>query len=517
MPPLLKVLIVEDSKASISAILDELERGGYDQVQHTQVETADEMRAALDREDWHLVLANYSMARFSAPEALKLLHATGRELPFIILSDIAGEETAVAAIKAGATDFLVKGRLDHLGTAVERALADAEGRRDRERREADLQHTRKMEALGRLAGGVAHDFNNLLTAILGYGALVLDQVGHHTAAGRDVAQILASAQKASALSRQLLAFSHKQVFTSVPLNLNTVIYDVEPRLRALAGEAVNVVVRLEPALHWVMADPTQLEQVLLNVTANARDAMPEGGMVTIETRNSTSDEKSPARPNGLAGAYAVLRIQDTGVGMPPEIRARMFEPFFTTKEKALGTGLGLSAVYGIARQLGGFIGVESEPGKGTTLEIYLPQTARPSDMAAVKPELTTIPAGLGTVLLVEDDEGVRALIKTMLERHAYRVLDVPSGEAALALLDTRPTPVDLLLSAIVLPGIQGPELAATAVATRPSMKALLISDDVDRLVGAANAFGGGWQLIAKPFSAPALVARIQQVLGQQGV
>jgi len=508
--------MIEDSRAGVTAILDELGRGGYE-VRHAQVETADEMRAALNREDWDVVLANHSMARFSAPEALKVLHTTGRDLPFIVISDISGEETAVAAIKAGAHDFLVTGRLDHLVLSIEREMAEAAARRDRERLEVDLQQTRKMEALGRLAGGVAHDFNNLLTAILGYGALVAEQVGRDTPAARDLEQILASAQKASALSRQLLAFSHKQVFTSVPLNLNTVIYDIEPRLRALAGENVNVIVRLEPALHWVMADATQLEQILLNLTANARDAMPNGGVITIETRNAVSgDNASTAQSDALLGTYAVLSVQDTGIGMPPEIRTQMFEPFFSTKEKGLGTGLGLAAVYGIARQLGGFIQVESEPGTGTRLQIYLPQTARPSE-AIARSAQAAIAAGMGTVLLVEEDEGVRALIKTMLERYAYRVLDTESAESALTLVETTQMPIDLLLSGIVLPGMQGPELAATAIAARPTLKVLLISDDVDRLVGSANAFGGGWQLIAKPFSAPALVARIQQVLGQQAV
>ena len=518
MPTSLKVLIVEDSRASVATVIDELERGGFE-VSHAQVETAEELRAALASDDWNVVLANYSMPRISPPEALKVLRAAGRELPFIILSDISGEETAVAAIRAGAHDFLVKSRLSQLPAAIERALADIQARRDRDRLDADVQQTRKMEALGRLAGGVAHDFNNLLTAILGYGALVLEQVGRDTSTGRDVSQILASAQKASTLSRQLLAFSHNQVFTSVPLNLNTVIYDVEPRLRVLAGEAVTLAVRLEPALHWVLADTAQIEQALFNVIANARDAMPEGGVITIETRNSgTVEDGALVRPNTLAGAYAVLSVHDTGTGMPPEIRARMFEPFFTTKEKGLGTGLGLAAVYGITRQLGGFIRVESEPGKGTTLQIFLPQTPRPSDVAPPKPETAVMASGLGTVLLVEDDDGVRALVKTMLERYAYRVIDVPSGEAALSFLESSPaTPIDLLLSGIVLPGVQGPELATMASAARPSMKVLLISDDVDRLVGVAKTVGGDWPVIAKPFSAPALVARVQQLLGQQAV
>jgi signal transduction histidine kinase len=517
MPTSLKVLIVEDSKAGVTAILDELARGGYEAL-HTQVETADEMRAAIQREAWDVVLANYSMARFSAPEALKVLHASGHDLPFIIISDISGEETAVAAIKAGAHDFLVAGRLEYLVASIEREITEADARRRHERLEAELQQTRKMETLGRLAGGVAHDFNNLLTAILGYGALVAGQLDHNTPAARDVEQIIAAAQKASALSRQLLAFSHKQIFTSVPLNLNTVVYDLEPRLRALAGDAVTLVVQLEPALHWVMADTTQLQQVLLNLTANAREAMPDGGAITIETRNAaSSDDGSPGRSEGPLGAYAVLSVEDTGVGMLPEIRARIFEPFFSTKERGIGTGLGLAAVYGITRQLGGFIRVESEQGRGTRVQIYLPQTARPNEAAASRSSHAAIPAGMGTVLVVEEDEGVRALIKTMLERHAYHVLDAESGESALTLMETIQTPIDLLLSGIALPGMQGPELAAAAIAARPTMKVLLITDDVDRLVGAANAFGGGWQLIAKPFSAPALVARIQQVLGQQAV
>src|SRR5262245_49959896 len=203
----LKVLIVEDSKAGVTAILDELASGGYD-ARHAQVETADEMRAALEQDDWDLVLANYSMARFSAPEALKVLQASGRDLPFIIISDISGEETAVAAINAGAHDFLVAGRLEYLVASIEREVTQPDARRRHERLEAELQQTRRMEALGRLAGGVAHDFNNLLTAILGYGALVAGQLNHNTPAARDVEQIMASAQKASALSRQLLAFSH---------------------------------------------------------------------------------------------------------------------------------------------------------------------------------------------------------------------------------------------------------------------------------------------------------------------
>jgi two-component system cell cycle sensor histidine kinase/response regulator CckA len=511
----LKVLIVEDSRLDAELLLDELARGGYD-VSYERVETAEDMRGALGRLAWDIVLSDYSMPTFSAPEALNLLQTMERDLPFIIISGTIGEETAVAALKAGAHDFLVKGRLARLIPAIERELADVAARRDRARLEEQLQQAQKMEALGRLAGGVAHDFNNMLTAILGYGALLTDQIPFDTPASRDLGQIIAAAERASALTRQLLAFSHKQVFTAVALNLNAVILDVEPMLRRLIGERITVNTRLDTDLHRVMADATQLEQVLLNLSVNARDAMPSGGVITIETRNADlSEDFAVAHGGASAGSHALLIVHDTGIGMTPEIRARIFEPFFTTKEKGLGTGLGLAAVYGITQQLGGFIWVKSEPGHGTTFEIYLPRTERTGDAPAPRTPSGAMPTGTETILLVEDEEAVRALIKTMLERHAYKVLEAPSAEAALALLEQTRASIDLLLTDVVLPGMEGPELAALLTAKRPDVKVLLVSGYADRWVGTSDAFGLGWPLMAKPFSAPALLAQIQQLLGRE--
>ena len=318
------------------------------------------------------------------------------------------------------------------------------------------------------------------------------------------------------MTRQLLAFSHKQVFTAVSLNLNSVILDVEPMLRRLIGERITVNTRLDTDLHRVMADATQLEQVLLNLSVNARDAMPSGGVITIETRNAElSEDFAIAHAGAPAGSHALLIVHDTGIGMTPEIRARIFEPFFTTKEKGLGTGLGLAAVYGITQQLGGFIWVESEPGHGTTFEIDLPRTERMGDAPAPRTPSGAMPTGTETILLVEDEEAVRALIKTMLERHAYKVLEAPSAEAALALLERTRASIDLLLTDVVLPGMEGPELAALLTAERPDVKVLLVSGYADRWVGTSDAFGLGWPLMAKPFSAAALLAHIQQLLGRE--
>jgi two-component system cell cycle sensor histidine kinase/response regulator CckA len=511
----LRVLIVEDAKLDAELLLNELSRGGYD-VSSERVETAEAMRGALGRASWDIVLSDYSLPTFSAPEALSVLQSTGCDLPFIIISGTIGEETAVAALKAGAHDFLVKGRLARLIPAIERELADVAARRDRARLEEQLQQSQKMEALGRLAGGVAHDFNNMLTAILGYGALLKDQIARDTPASRDLGQIIAAAERASSLTRQLLAFSHKQVFTAESLNLNAVITEVEPMLRRLIGERITVTTELGAHLYRVMADATQLEQVLLNLSVNARDAMPNGGVITIETRNADlSEDFAITFAGASAGSHVLLSVHDTGIGMTPEVRARIFEPFFTTKEKGLGTGLGLAAVYGITQQLGGFIWVESEPGHGTTFQIYLPRTDRTGDAPVPRTPSAAMPVGTETILLVEDEDVVRALIRTTLERHAYRVLEAVSAEAALALLERTTCPIDLLLTDVVLPGMDGPELAARVTADRPEVKVLLVSGYADNSVWTADAFGLGWQLMSKPFAAPALVGKIQQLLGQK--
>jgi signal transduction histidine kinase len=266
-----------------------------------------------------------------------------------------------------------------------------------------------MEAVGQLAGGVAHDFNNMLTAILGYSELLTEQIGPDKPIGRDLRAIVTAAERAAALTRQLLAFSRKQVLAMTPLDLTRVVRDVEPMLGRLIGEHITIKTELAIDLDAVMADATQLDQVLMNLAVNARDAMPRGGSLTIATRNAKFDDRyAVSHPGAKVGDYAMLSVSDTGMGMSSEIQARIFEPFFTTKERGRGTGLGLAAVYGIVKQLGGYLAVESEPGQGTTFSIYLPRTDQP---AYVPPEPVAAagPVGVETILLVEDEPGVQVL------------------------------------------------------------------------------------------------------------
>jgi two-component system cell cycle sensor histidine kinase/response regulator CckA len=510
----LRALIVEDSENDMELLIHALERGGY-AVTAERVETADAMAAALGRTPWDIVLSDFSMPEFSGPAALALLKATGHDIPFIMISGTIGEETAVSALKAGAHDFFVKGRLALLVPAIDRELRDVADRRARARLEEQLRQAQKMEAIGQLAGGIAHDFNNMLTAILGYSALIAEQIGPDKPIGQDIREIVAAAERATALTRQLLAYSRKQVLTVAPVNLTTAVRTVEPMLRRLIGEHITVTTALADALHPVLADATQLDQVLMNLCVNARDAMPQGGTLTIETRDAELDiSYTLAHRGSRAGSYALLTVADTGVGMTPEVQARIFEPFFTTKERGRGTGLGLAAVYGIVKQLDGYICVDSAPGRGTAFQVYLPRTERPADrpIAAAAPPVASWP-GRETVLLVEDEESVRQFAKIALQRYGYRVVEAHSAEAALALLDSI-GPVHLLLADVILTGMNGCELARRVTADRPELKVLFMSGYTERTSTINNAMAGGVPLLEKPFTAQALLMNIRQVLGQ---
>ena len=324
-----------------------------------------------------------------------------------------------------------------------------------------LRQAQKMEAIGHLAGGIAHDFNNLLTAILGYSELLTEQIGPDVRTGRDLREIVKAAQRASALTRQLLAFSRRQVLNLTPLDLNQVTTNLGTMLRRLLGNRITIRTELAEPLRPVMGDATQMEQVLLNLVVNARDAMPDGGTLTIETRNVDLGPGSPETPAGAApGAYTLLSVGDTGVGMSRELQERIFEPFFTTKARGRGTGLGLAAVHGIVSQLGGYVRVESEPGYGTVFHVYLPETEHAVQTESVRAPLMSA-AGSETILLVEDEDAVRAFVKTVLERFGYRVLDAPDAETALTVLGAASGRIDLLLTDVILPRMDGPELGAT--------------------------------------------------------
>jgi PAS domain S-box-containing protein len=364
--------------------------------------------------------------------------------------------------------------------------------------EAQLRQAQKMEAVGRLAGGIAHDFNNLLTAISGYSEFLIagqtdDRLRRHAE------EIKKAAGRAAALTGQLLAFSRRQVLQPRVLDLNAVVSDMDMMLRRLIGEDVELVTVLDPELASVKADPTQVEQVIVNLAVNARDAMPQGGSVTVETANVVTD----------AGSYVELRLTDTGTGMTEAERRQLFDPFFTTKEG--GTGLGLATVYGIVEQSGGEIEVETEPGLGSSFRILLPAVE-------TEPERLSAPAdsepatGDETILLIEDEAVVRRLVAEILESHGYSVLPAGDGPSALELLRRHPGSVDLLLSDVVMPGMSGPDVANAVAAMRPDVRVLYISGYTDSHVGNHGVLEPGVQLLQKPFNADELTRAVRSVL-----
>jgi two-component system, cell cycle sensor histidine kinase and response regulator CckA len=372
----LRVLLVEDSEDDAELLLHELRGGGYDVVAE-RVQTPDAMRAALQRESWHIVLSDYSLPGFSGPAALAVLKESNLDLPFIMVSGTIDEETAVASLKAGACDFLLKDKLSRLIPAVGREIREAELRRTRAREhralEQQLRQAQKMESLGRLAGGIAHDFNNVLTAILGFSDLLLGELDPADRSAADIAEIKKAAESGRRLTRQLLAFSRQQPLEPTRLDLNDAVTASTGMLHQLLGKAVQVETALGSALGSVWADAGQIQQILVNLAVNARDAMPQGGRLRIETYATTVDNQRAAIEHVAAGRYIVLLVTDTGSGMSAETQANIFEPFFTTKAPDRGTGLGLSTVYGIVRQTGGFIDLTSVLGAGTTFRIYLPE------------------------------------------------------------------------------------------------------------------------------------------------
>jgi PAS domain S-box-containing protein len=385
---------------------------------------------------------------------------------------------------------------------------------ERKRLEQQLRQAQKMEAVGRLAGGVAHDFNNLLTIISGYGGLLLEHPGTIEPLRGYVNEIKNASGRAASLTRQLLAFSRQQVLAPRVLGLNAVVANIENMLKRLIGEDIDLVTILGESLWPVKADPGQLEQVLLNLAVNARDAMPNGGVLTIETANVEMDSTSAqSHIPLLPGPYVLLAFNDTGIGMDAETQARIFDPFFTTKEKGKGTGLGLATVYGIVKQSGGYIWVYSEVGKGTTFKIYLPRTEDEVDESGPGQSGFKAQQGTETLLLVEDEEAVRALVRNILKQKGYRVLEASRGDEALELAEQYWGPIDLLVTDVVMPQMSGRELARRLADLHPQIKVLYISGYADNAVWYQGGLNSGGAFLQKPFSPEALAHKVREALG----
>ncbi len=519
----LKLLLIEDSDDDATLVLHELRRGGFDfDVERVQTEPA--LEAALDRGKWDIVISDYSLPRLDAPTAFGIAKAKQPDVPFIIVSGTVGEETAVEAMKLGVQDYVLKGKLVRLCPAVERELRERQRRRSADaalrsseealrRTEEQLRQAQKMEAVGRLAGGIAHDFNNLLSVIMSFATLAGQGVRRGDPLLADLDEIKKASERAAELTRQLLAFGRQQVLEPSVIDLRQVVLGIEKMLRRVLGEDVELSILGPIGLGRVHADVGQIEQVILTLVVNARDAMPQGGKLTIELCDVDLGPDYAAGHVGVTpGPYVLMAVTDTGHGMDAATQARIFEPFFTTKDVDKGTGLGLSTVFGIVRQSGGHIWVYSEVGTGTTFKVYLPRT----DLPAGKPNRSSVgPVRLNgdeTILVVEDDPQVRTIITTVLRRYGYSTLDAPSGAEALLIAEKYPATIDLLVTDVVMPRMSGRELAERLAPLRPKMKVLFMSGYAGNSIVHHGVLESGIAFLQKPITPETLAQGVRAVL-----
>jgi len=410
---------------------------------------------------------------------------------------------SVVDVEVTAAPFPAGGR-----TAIHVVLRDIT---ERKQVAEELRQTQKMEAIGKLAGGIAHDFNNLLTIILGHSQLLLETSEQDSALESEVTAIKSAGERAALLTSQLLAFSRRQILQPNILDLNQIVEDMDSMLRPLIGEQITLVTEPAPGLWPIKGDGGQIEQIIMNLAVNARDAMPRDGTLTIATANVHLDAASRRHTGAGPGAYVMLVVKDTGVGMDAETLARVFEPFFTTKERGKGTGLGLSTVYGIVRQSEGFIQASSAPGQGSVFTIYFPRVP-PDSKAARRETAPRRPTGSETILLVEDEPALRGLVRTMLRRCGYTVLEAKHGEEALQICRSYGGRIDLLLSDVVMPGMNGSELAGRAAVLRPKLRVLLMSGYTDDVICRHGILEKGIPFLQKPFAPDALAQKIRDIL-----
>jgi len=553
----LRILLLDDDPADAELIARELERSGTSMDWRWVSSEADYL-AALDTAI-DVILSDYALPGFNAMAALQHLKQRRLDIPFIVVTGMLGDEAATDCIKQGATDYLLKDRLKRLGPAILRAVEDhrasaehaqtqarlrsseeaaaralrrANTRLERhvaertrelteanaelhrqidERRKAEdqLHQAQKMEAIGQLTGGIAHDFNNLLTSILG--SLDLAQrkeMGE--AAARLVDRAMQAAERAAGLTSQLLAFGRRQALSASPIDLNRLIDDLQPMLKSTLTPAITIRTDLAADLSPAHADRTQVELALLNLAINARDAMPSGGVLGISTRNAADTAGRPADLPAGAADFVVLEVSDDGVGMTPEVAQRAFEPFFTTKAAGKGSGLGLSMVYGLAKQLGGTAVIQTEPGRGTRVIIYLPQAT----FAAVPHVETPVPIvarvrrHAAAVLVVDDEVCVRDMTAAGLREYGYDVIEAESGAAALQILD-RGGEIGVLVTDFVMPGMHGSELAVAARLRRPSLPIILMTGYMGGL-STQRDVPDDLPVLHKPFRPAELAAMVAQ-------
>jgi len=516
MAQFLHILIIEDSEDDCTLLLRTLRQSGYDLL-HKRVDTACELRNALHERQWDCVISDFSMPGFSGFSALQIVRENDANVPFIFVSGTIGEDVAVEAMRVGAQDYVLKGNLNRLLPAIRRELLDAETRRQHKISEQKLRQMEKFEAIGKLAGGIAHDFNNVIGAIMGWAELGEEEVTQGSRAHKFFLQIREQSERAGRLTQQLLAYARRQVLTPRNINLNDIVGEAMALLQRLIGEQIEVKTLLAPDLHTTKADPAQVEQVLLNLCLNARDAMPTGGQLLIETRNVELDHADCLQNGSLSpGTYVRLSVSDSGFGMDASTIERIFEPFFTTKDKGKGTGLGLATAFGIVKQHLGHIDVYSEIGKGSIFRVYLPSTEASAE-ARMEIEEAAVRGGTETILLAEDHEGLRQMSHEVLSGLGYSVVLARDGLEAVEKFEASPQTFSLLVLDVVMPRLGGPDALAQIRGINPSIPVIFTSgysEESQTLTSLVTR--GAAQLLQKPYPPKDLARKIRDILDKCG-
>jgi len=509
----LRVLIIEDSQNDCDLLLGALSRGGYE-VAHERVYSEAALTAALEQDPWDIVISDYSMPGFKGTDALAMVRGSGLDVPFVFFSGTIGEEIAVNAMRAGAQDYVIKGKSARLLPAIQRELRDAEVRRERKQMEQRVRQLEKFEALGKLAGGVAHDFNNVIGAIMGWAEIGADRVPAGSPESKLFRSIRDQADRAAGLTRQLLAYARRQILEPKNINLNQMVTETTAFLQKVIGEQIEVKTVLAADLGVTRADPSQIEQVLMNLCFNARDAMPKGGQLLIETRTVDLDEPACKRRADVpAGLYIRLSVCDTGVGMDRATMERIFEPFFTTKEVGKGTGLGLATVMGIVQQHGGFVDVYSEVGMGTAFRVYLPASEGSVEPLRQSDE-TLVRGGTETILVAEDHEGMREMAQEILETLGYHLVIACDGEEAVHLFTAHQNDIALVILDVIMPKRDGTDVYERISGIKPGVPVIFASGYSDHGPQLAALAERGATILQKPYGSKVLARKVRELLDE---
>src|SRR5271154_296790 len=498
----IRLLIVEDSEDDAALLLLLLGKAGY-AVKSERVDSASTLAQALSQK-WDLVISDHSMPCFSGSAALTAVRAADSEVPFIFVSGTIGEEAATDAMRHGAQDYVMKSNLKRLVPAVQRELRDAAERKECKRLDRRVQQLERYESIGRLVGGIAHDFNNIVGAILGWAELGVQESEAESGLHDRFQKIRDQSLRAGKLTSKLLTFAGGRALQPRKINLNVLIEEEMSLLTRLIGEGITVRILAAPDLRVTLADPTQIEQVLVNLCVNARDAMEQGGELVIETQNvELGPEFCREHSVDPPGSYVLLGVSDTGIGIDSGTLEHIFEPFFTTKAVGKGTGLGLATLYGIVKQHGGFVFAESKVGMGSSFRVYLPVSTGSHEPRETRDD-DQRPRGSETILLAEDHDGLRETAREMLEALGYRVLLASDGGKALELFTAHANDIDLVVMDVVMPMLSGPEAYLEMSALKPGVRVIFTTGYTPKAKALASMLKKGGVILHKPYSLTSL-------------